>query len=999
MKYANLVSSIRKLTMSILACGTLCGGSLYAEEAPPIPVRFTLDKPGVVTLVVDDADGNRVRNLISAESFPAGEHVIGWDGKDDLTSEQISGHPVHRHSGNPVQAGSYTVRGLVRDPVHLRYEMPLNTAGNPPWPTAEGNGAWMGDTLPPMAALALPGEKPMMLLGTGVTESYGIVWTDLEGQRINGIRSAGGGGGWWGAYLLARDNGPNADPNERVFLGGSWKNQMQIFALKIAPPFLDPSHGVRSMTVPHDMSHGRLIAQLDDTQQHPDFFSDPSRALLGGLAVHNRVVVAALTALDKLQVRGAQDGAVMAELALESPRGLAVTADGKLLVLSGNRLMRFDAYPPTGEPTVLVRNGLENPRQIALDADGNIYVSDRDLHQVKVFSPDGKPLRTIGEPGGPKLGPYDERRMAQPEGMAISPDGKLWVAENFLHPRRVSVWNLDGTFVKGLYGNGWYGGGGAIDPGDRTRAFVHGNSGGGMEFELDWEEGTSRLKSIYHLPGYPNVLPGMAQFAVRGGDNRLFLSNVYSINPQGGENVVSLWRMDNGTAVPAAALGAAAAWGLLAEERFISRLPEGAALNQCIFAWSDLNGDGQVQAEEVQFLRQGGGVFTLSADMTITTAHGVAFQPRSFIDGKVPVYDLAAGEKVFPDSTPSRTSGGGHVLDTGDGWAVSMPPTTSLKYGYLTGARDGLRRWHYPAVSTGVHGGYHSPRSFRPGELQGLTRLAGGVLRPKGTRETLWSAVSTQGRIHVLTSDGLFVASLFQDFRQGKSGPPTSERGTLLDATTLGQDCFFAALHQSEGGIYAVAGHDATFIVRVDGLESIRRLPEQQVTVTAEALDAVDSLGAITPQSHPKMPVSDAQNGNKQFHYRANIRAAKGAVDSISSGTFANHPPQMAHINGIYGQPTVYKFEMPGDVVALTASANYGNHAGPAYDYWIQYSLDGKTWQQVVKEHGNQGEFTITGEVDVPEPRRLVWVRFAGIGNTLVTLKAVDVKLVFQEHE
>ncbi|MEI9897024.1 MAG: hypothetical protein WDN28_24980 [Chthoniobacter sp.] len=40
------------------------------DEHPPIPVHFTLREPGFVTLVIDDAQGNRVRNLLSEEPFP-----------------------------------------------------------------------------------------------------------------------------------------------------------------------------------------------------------------------------------------------------------------------------------------------------------------------------------------------------------------------------------------------------------------------------------------------------------------------------------------------------------------------------------------------------------------------------------------------------------------------------------------------------------------------------------------------------------------------------------------------------------------------------------------------------------------------------------------------------------------------------------------------------------------------------------------------------------------
>lgn len=999
----------------LVGCGT---PSRVAEEpvgpvAPPavatpempLPVSFTLTKPGVVTLVIDDANGNRVRNLISETPFEAGTHVIGWDGRDDRTVVQVGQHAVFRVDGQPVVPGTYTVRGLVRDPVELRYELPVNTAGNPPWPTVEGHGAWMGDTLPPMAVLSLPGEKPMMLLGTGITESYGIVWTDLTGQRINGIRSAGGGGGWWGAFLLARDNGPDANPNERIFLGGMRNNQAQVLVLKIAPPFPDPTRGVRSMTVPHSMDHGRLVAQVDADQNYPDLFADPSRSLLGGIAVHNRVLVMALTVWNKLQVRQAADGAVTAELALESPRGLAVTADGNLLALSGTKLVRYDSFPPRGEPTVLVGEGLKDPRQIALDDAGNIYVSDRALHQVKVFTAAGQPLRTIGEPGGRELGPYNPRRMMQPEGLAVSPDGKLWVAENYLYPRRLSIWNLDGTFVKELIGNGWYGGGANLDPRDKNRAYVHGGGpGGGMEFALDWKAGTSTLKSIYYLHDKTTTpLPRGPQFPVHVG-GRQYFSNYTVANPEGGEQVLSIWQLRQGGAVPVAAVGVANNWDFLKADEFKPRWPEGVDLrgdywrNASIFVWSDLNDDGRVQPDEVQMQRGFSGGITLTEELAVTTSEALHLRPVRFTAQGAPVYDLATATNLIAGARASFTSGGGQVLPTPDGWTLlTWPPAPMPKGGHLVGARDGVIRWLYPTDSVGVHAGYASPVHSRPGQILGMTHICGPLLRPRGTKETLLPLLGTQGTIYLLTSDGMFVATLFKDYRAAKPGPSSGERGVLLNDTSLGQDCFHATINQtSDGSIYVVAGHDATFLVRVDGLESIRRLPEQKITVTAAALEAVESLGAITPRTHPHMPVVKLPDGRSQFHYRADIRADKGAKDSIRAGTFAEHPAHMSHCNGIYGQPTVYKFEMPGNVVAIEASAAYGNHAGPANAHWIRYSFDGKNYKTLVEETRGGGEFTITGQTETPDGARRVWLSFAGIGNSLITLKAVEVKLTYQ---
>ena len=53
----------------------------------PIPVRFTLDAPGYVTLVIESADGRRVRNLVSETPFPAGPNTVWWDATDDLARD------------------------------------------------------------------------------------------------------------------------------------------------------------------------------------------------------------------------------------------------------------------------------------------------------------------------------------------------------------------------------------------------------------------------------------------------------------------------------------------------------------------------------------------------------------------------------------------------------------------------------------------------------------------------------------------------------------------------------------------------------------------------------------------------------------------------------------------------------------------------------------------------------------------------------------------------
>ena len=60
----------------------------------------------------------------------------------------------------------------------------------------------------------------------------------------------------------------------------------------------------------------------------------------------------------------------------------------------------------------------------------------------------------------------------------------------------MSIWKADGTFIKALYGPEKYGGGGTLDPRDKTR-FYYDENGFGVEFALDWEKGTSKVKNVY----------------------------------------------------------------------------------------------------------------------------------------------------------------------------------------------------------------------------------------------------------------------------------------------------------------------------------------------------------------------------------------------------------------------------------------------------------------------------------------------------------------------
>ena len=105
-----------------------------SEEPPPIPVKFTLPEAGVVTLVIEDKQNHRVRNLVSETPFPAGENIAWWDGSDDLLRDpEAAKHGVYHIPTRPVAPGTYKVRGLWHQPLKLRYEFSIYNAGKPAW--------------------------------------------------------------------------------------------------------------------------------------------------------------------------------------------------------------------------------------------------------------------------------------------------------------------------------------------------------------------------------------------------------------------------------------------------------------------------------------------------------------------------------------------------------------------------------------------------------------------------------------------------------------------------------------------------------------------------------------------------------------------------------------------------------------------------------------------------------------------------------------------------
>ncbi|MFQ5810368.1 MAG: hypothetical protein ACE5JM_12170, partial [Armatimonadota bacterium] len=744
-----------------------------------------------------------------------------------------------------VAPGSYYVRGLYHRGINLRHEFSVYTAGDPPWRTEDTKGRWLADHSPASDVLYVPGDPPRVLIVSSVAEAGdGLVAVDLKGRKLWGKRHIGG--SWTGADLLARDAGPRAVPGVYGYTGIGWRTG-------------------RTKRDELDQSQLRLLALREDAEEPLVSYRFQKRVevhwrdTLTGLAVHNGTMVCSLPESGELLFIDTVANAVLGTAPVEKPGGLAFDAQGRLLALVGTELHRYDLPANIAgssrlpAPEVLVREGLDEPKRLALDERGSIYISDwGDSHQVKVFSPEGQPIRTIGTAGGPQAGAYDPTRMANPKGLTVTPDGRLWVAERSYTPKRVSVWTLDGKFVRAFYGPPSYGGGGYLDPMDRTR-FYYAKKAHGIEFRLDWKKGAFDVASIYWLPGPGDLQIGSSErapdFNYPGPqtpihcDGRLYLTNGDNTHPYRGSSVVGIWRLRDDIAVPVAAVGIANQWHALWGEEFRERLPRGIDLREkqqaVLFAWSDISGDARVQPNEVTF--RPGHVYKeamyVMPDLSVTTTFAERVVPQGFTDGGAPIYDASKAVPLAPgarDHVKFNPWSCGQVIHGEDDWVV-------LTGQPMRGYRRGEQMWTYPNRWTQGKG---APRPSAAGEIINAKRLLGLPVNPRGSDVgEIWAVNGYFGCVYLMSTDGLFVGTLFRDQRIDHEVPARARRGMLLNDTTLLSECFWPSITQTaDGRIYLHAGKEHCGIVRIDGLESIRRLEAGYVHVTPELLDKLNDF-------------------------------------------------------------------------------------------------------------------------------------------------------------
>ncbi len=847
-------------------CGAVALGSFAAEPHPPIPVAFTLDKPGRVTLVIEDAAGKRVRNLVMDEPFPAGNNTVWWDGLTDWGQCNVRQHGGYDVTGTLVEPGAYTVRGIVHGPVDLMYQFTPYCPNNP-IRTTDRTGQWLSDHTPPCSTVFVPAEgtNAYLLVGSTIAEgAHGLAWLTPKGRKFFGATTIGT--TYTGPSKLTLATGTNTFADIDAWALGVTRTELTVVGIR------------------RDRSTQRFFYKKGQFTVNRGGFGEFNRHFTDfSLAVRDKVAAVGNPDTNQVwfvDVSGAvpSSGTVIGTLDVKNPRGLAYDGEGNLFVLSGSSLLRFAPGAgglPAGSPAVLTKD-LDEPRDLLL-RDGRFYISCRGAsHQVWVVNakdallcPAGKVLKKFGRPGAPVCGPYDEEKMQNPQGLAIDAQGQLWVAEEDYHPKRLSVWDAkSGKFIKAFYGPTQYGGGGKIDPQDKARFYY-----AGVEFKLDWEKGSDRPVGVFARSEPVSNLGRLGTpddpIYVNG---RQYMANTFNAECITGPRVLELFRYDkDGVARPVAMFGQVAGWAALRGDAALSNaVPAEMILGakyygdwnkkpwggiDGLFAWSDRNEDGAAQADELTF-RPGRamGINRKVGTLTFVTGDGTLFEPQGFTKGGVPLYDATKAVVVHPGV--GRPQSQMVLTPDNSGYALlAWAPEVAEAYGidpgkWAGGAVSGMtsdgRPWFYPYRWMGLHssGLFPTGRDPEPGELIGGTKIIGPTLELGPDKLQTFALNANSGQIYLMTVDGLYVAPLFKHgYVSTPWGNTVLERGmNLNDRSSDGEGFFQTITRTPDGKIYLQALNHTSSIVEVTGLDDLRRLKPFRIEVDKQQLEECKGL-------------------------------------------------------------------------------------------------------------------------------------------------------------
>jgi outer membrane protein assembly factor BamB len=735
--------------------------------------NIAIDVPGdgIVSLNILNKEGLVVRQLLNGEFLTKGKHQIPWDG---LTNYSV------KQPGDPVPAGEYTWTALYHPQFGLRFRGWACNGGSAPWDGPSGKTNWGGDHGVP-AACAAAGDR-VFLVWSGAEGGKMLLATNLLGEIQ------------WGKNFTT--------------MGGLWAVAVDGDAVYVQDgKRLSRVSAASGSYLPWDGEADIVLATL-----RPDFGKETESR---GLAAKAGKIYLSYVKQNAVLVLDAKTGKLQKTLTIDSPDGLCAVNENLLYVVSGGKTV-LAVNPESGEAKPLI-SGLANASGIAIDAAGQIYVAvGVPDNQVKVFTADGKPSRSIGRAGGRAIvGPWTPDGMAFVRGIAVDSKGQVWAAEADYSPKRVSVWDgASGKLVRDFFGPPPYGAtGGAIMPADPNVMI-----GQGCEWRLDPVTGKSKCVAVITRDGMAN-----SRFASgNGGRTYLAVASEWAFKPGW---ITIFERVGEGQYKPRA--------------RFDYE-GENDATKKTIY-WADENDDGQPQDNERTtmggHLRFSGWWMRLAPDLAIST-DTTLIKVAGFTPCGAPKYDFAHATKIPPQSV--TTVDGRLALESGE---------YNTEHGVIRcfDVASGKQLWTYPDNFVGVHGS-HNACGPTVGMIRGSFTPVASVKLPEPVGN-VWVIPTNLGEWHILTERGFYLAKLFEGDPLRVKWPDEALPGAIFDSVPpgSGQEDFGGNVALApDGKFYIQSGCSAFWNIELTGLDRVVAIPGSSLTMSN---DDVAQARAIREQT------------------------------------------------------------------------------------------------------------------------------------------------------
>lgn len=751
-----------------------------AEKPLPLKFAYELPEDGQVTLQLFDQDQLVRRILVAQGDRRAGPNVERWDGMDD--------------QGQPLTAGTYTVRGIIHQPITGRFLFSAHNSGQPPYPTDDNKGGWGGDHGNPTACTAL--ADGMILAWDGAEYGWGIIRVDLQGRKQWGSKS--------GALLLANDG-------------------KRFFAYD--PHGFQAAPGIQVF----DVADGR---PLNFGSGHPLLAAPPGgdkkQDEATGLAYGGGKIYVSYSKRNLIGVFDGASGKLESTWTVPLPAALAARPDGSVVAVSEGQLMAVT----NGKVAPLHATDLDTPSGIAVAGDGKIYVSNRGARQdIAVLDGSGKLLRGIGKAGGrPAVGNYDPSGVYMPGGLAVDVQGRLWVAERADGPKRISVWNAaTGALDREFFGGSSYFGYAFINPAVPEEIYCH-----NVLWRVDWEHNATTPISTIWRKTEPDMIeePGPAAYpqgfrsitAANGKQYGLGVGQFKSIVSRREGNLfkpfLAFFNISRGWSL----------WGGLG----IPELDDPAKAPDGSYLWQDANDDQRVQMREVHTFQDKNfrlNFKALAPDLTIWAEGGNLLKPVKWLDNGQPVYDPDKIEKNFLAGTPHA---GGYLWLDPDGSVYTL--VSGRRPSLAKWSTDGKLEWGYPSIPQ-----WHDALGLPVVEAGRLHGMTGGL----GVAGNFTGNMSYFGVCHLFERDGVYTAALMRDGRLAGMGPdigqPEGQGGQLVRVVTKPGN--------SPRTLLLAGGQDGR-VTEVLGLDTVKPLPNRDFSLTlAEVKTAADALAEYYSQS------------------------------------------------------------------------------------------------------------------------------------------------------